>query len=89
LFSTKDCFRKNRFLVDYYYNPILAIDEFKSNFYDLIKLDIQMPEINGLQLYREIKKGIQRQKYVLSVPVNLYLILHTRFLLYILLLKNL
>lgn len=47
--------QKTGFLVDYYYNPILALDEFKSNFYDLIILDIQMPDINGFQLYREIK----------------------------------
>jgi DNA-binding response OmpR family regulator len=47
---------KTGFLVDSYYNPILALDELKPNFYDLIILDIQMPDINGLQLYREIKK---------------------------------
>jgi DNA-binding response OmpR family regulator len=46
----------NGFLVDYYYNPVLASDEFKPNFYDLIILDIQMPDINGFQLYREIRR---------------------------------
>ena len=55
----------NGFIVDYYCNPILALNEFKSNFYDLIILDIQMPDMNGLQLYKEVKKGILNQKYVL------------------------
>jgi two-component system alkaline phosphatase synthesis response regulator PhoP len=44
------------FIVTYYCNPILALNEFKSNFYDLIILDIQVPDINGMQLYREIRK---------------------------------
>ena len=53
---------KTGFLVDYFYNPVRAIDEFKSNFYDLIILDVQMPDINGLQLYREIKKRDEKVK---------------------------
>ena len=47
---------QNGFIVNYYSNPIVALDEFKSNFYDLIMLDIQMSDINGMQLYREIRK---------------------------------
>ena len=46
----------NGFIVTYYCNPILALNEFKSNFYDLIILDIQMPNMNGFQLYNEIRK---------------------------------
>ena len=46
----------NGFLVDYYYNPIIALDESKFNFYDLIILDIQMPDMNGFQLCRGIRK---------------------------------
>ena len=47
---------QNGFLVNYYSNPVVALDEFQSTFYDLIILDIQMSEINGMQLYREIRK---------------------------------
>jgi DNA-binding response OmpR family regulator len=46
---------QNGLIVDYYNNPILALNEFKPNFYDLIILDIQMPDMNGFQLYNEIR----------------------------------
>ncbi len=46
----------NGFKANYYSNPIVALDEFKPNYYDLIILDIQMSEINGMRLYREIRK---------------------------------
>jgi DNA-binding response OmpR family regulator len=46
----------NGFIANYYSNPIVALDEFKPNYYDLIILDIQMSEINGMRLYREIRK---------------------------------
>jgi DNA-binding response OmpR family regulator len=49
-------------VVNYYSNPIIALDELKSNFYNLIILDIQMPEINGMQLYREIRKRDKKIK---------------------------
>ena len=47
---------QNEFIVNYYNKPIIALDEFKLEFYDLIILDIQMPDINGFQFFREIKK---------------------------------
>ena len=53
---------QNGFLVNYYSNPIIALNELKSNFYNLIILDIQMPEINGMQLYREIRKRDKKIK---------------------------
>jgi DNA-binding response OmpR family regulator len=40
---------QNGFLVNYYSNPIIALDELKPNYYNLIILDIQMPEINGME----------------------------------------
>jgi DNA-binding response OmpR family regulator len=53
---------QNGFILNYYHKPIIALDEFKPNFYDLIMLDIEMPDINGLQLYREIRKRDEKVK---------------------------
>jgi DNA-binding response OmpR family regulator len=46
------------FEVDTYTNPLLALSIFKagSKKYDLLILDIKMPDINGFELYEEIRK---------------------------------
>jgi CheY-like chemotaxis protein len=45
---------KIRFEVFTYNNPLAALSEFKSNFYDLLLIDINMPDINGFQLCQKI-----------------------------------
>jgi CheY-like chemotaxis protein len=46
------------FEVDTYTNPLLALSIFKagSKKYDLLILDIKMPDMNGFELYEEIRK---------------------------------
>ncbi len=44
------------FKVDAYNDPILALSNFKPNFYSLLILDINMPKMNGYELYKEIRK---------------------------------
>jgi DNA-binding response OmpR family regulator len=44
------------FVVDSYKDPLLALENFKANSYDLVILDIKMPDLNGFVLYREIRK---------------------------------
>jgi DNA-binding response OmpR family regulator len=44
------------FEVKSYRDPVLALARFKAHPYDLIILDIKMPELNGFALYREIKR---------------------------------
>jgi DNA-binding response OmpR family regulator len=33
-----------------YNNPLLALSEFKTNFYDLLLIDVNMPKMNGIDL---------------------------------------
>lgn len=42
--------------VDAYSDPTLALSNFKPNFYSLSILDINMPNMNGYEFYRAIKK---------------------------------
>jgi|SRR5215831_440458 len=46
----------NGFIVNSFDNPHDALDNFKPHYYDLLILDIKMPEMNGFTFYREIKK---------------------------------
>jgi DNA-binding response OmpR family regulator len=46
----------NRFVVHTFDDPLLALENFRKGLYDLLILDIKMEKMNGLELYREIKK---------------------------------
>ncbi|MDQ3717563.1 MAG: response regulator [Thermoproteota archaeon] len=46
----------NEFVVDSYTDPILALSNFRPRLYDLILLDIKMPNMNGFDLYQKIKE---------------------------------
>ena len=46
----------NGFAVDSYTDPTLALSNFKPGLYDLLILDIKMPEINGFDLYEKMKE---------------------------------
>jgi DNA-binding NtrC family response regulator len=42
--------------VDSANDPILALKNFKKGFYDLLIIDIVMPQMDGFRLYEEIRK---------------------------------
>jgi YesN/AraC family two-component response regulator len=46
----------NRVVVDAFDDPRLALENFRKDLYDLLILDIKMEKMNGLELYKEIKK---------------------------------
>jgi DNA-binding response OmpR family regulator len=43
------------FEVNVFTDSVLALANFKPNFYDLVILDIKMPDMDGFELYRKIK----------------------------------
>jgi DNA-binding response OmpR family regulator len=43
------------FEVDAFTNSFLAFLNFNHNFYDLLILDIKMPDMDGLDLYKKIR----------------------------------
>ena len=56
--TLKMVLEENGFKVDSFTDPLLALENFKgeSGLYDMLILDIKMPDMNGFELYREIKK---------------------------------
>jgi DNA-binding response OmpR family regulator len=60
------------FKVDSYEDPILALKNFKSYFYDLAILDIKMPQMNGFIVYNEIKKLDNRIKVCFLTAGEIY-----------------
>lgn len=44
------------FEVDAYNDPTVALDKFKSNYYDVALIDIKMPHLDGFDLYKKIKE---------------------------------
>jgi two-component SAPR family response regulator len=63
---------RKRFEVYTYNNSLIALSQFKPNFYDLLLIDIYMPQMNGLELYQKIVEVDQniRVCFMSSVEVN-------------------
>jgi DNA-binding response OmpR family regulator len=60
------------FVVDTFNEPKEALSNFKSNYYDLVILDIIMDDLNGFELYRKIKKMDPNVMACFLTASNLY-----------------
>jgi two-component system response regulator ChvI len=58
--------------VDTFAKPREALTSFKAGVYDLLLLDIRMPEINGFELYEELKKIDDKPKVCFITAFELY-----------------
>ena len=60
------------FKVDMFTDPRKALSNYKPRYYDLVILDIMMPNMDGFQLYDEIKKKDQKAKVCFLTASELY-----------------
>jgi DNA-binding response OmpR family regulator len=58
--------------VDTFENPLIALEKLKPGFYGLIILDVKMPQMDGFELYREIKKVDKKAKICFLTASELY-----------------
>jgi two-component system response regulator ChvI len=58
--------------VDTFADPREALTSFKAGVYDLLLLDIRMPNINGFELYEELKKIDDKPKVCFITAYELY-----------------
>src|SRR5215510_8821959 len=71
-FVLEKVFGQNGFVVDSYENPTLALEKFEAHSYDLVVLDIKMPDLNGFALYREIKRFNKKVKVCFITAGEIY-----------------
>jgi CheY-like chemotaxis protein len=58
--------------VDTFADPKEALTSFKAGVYDLLLLDIRMPDMNGFELYRELNKIDDKPKVCFITAYELY-----------------
>jgi two-component system response regulator ChvI len=53
-------------------DPVVALSNFKAGLYDLVLLDIKMPEMDGFDLYEEVKKIDSKVKICFLTASEMY-----------------
>jgi DNA-binding response OmpR family regulator len=62
----------NGFVVETYNNPLKALSDFRANSYDLLLLDIKLPEMNGFELYSRLHQIDHNVKICFITAFDLY-----------------
>jgi CheY-like chemotaxis protein len=55
-FTLDAILQKGGYEVSSFNNPLKALQSFRPRYYDLLIIDIKMPEMNGFELYRKLKE---------------------------------
>ena len=64
--------KSNGFEVDSYNDPILALEKFRADIYDLLIIDIKMPKMNGFELYKRMKDIDNKVKVCFLTAIEYY-----------------
>lgn len=62
--------RNTNFSVNTYSNPLTALSSIESGKYDLVLLDIMMPQMNGLEVLEKIKVKDKEQKVIMMTAYS-------------------
>jgi DNA-binding response OmpR family regulator len=72
-FTLKDSLEYNAGLkVDTFNDSTTALKSYKSNYYDLVILDIKMPKMDGFELYNKIKEKDPKAKICFLTATEIY-----------------
>jgi DNA-binding response OmpR family regulator len=71
-FALENALDNHGFTVDSFNDPITALKSYRSNFYDLVILDIKMPKMDGFQLYTKIREQDPKAKICFLTASELF-----------------
>ncbi len=72
MLTLKVVLENNGFKIQAFTDPILALRNFTAGSYDLALLDIRMPKITGLGLYKELRKMDNKIKVCFLSAISTY-----------------
>ena len=65
------------FKIDTFNDPITALKSYKTNFYDLVILDIKMPKMDGFELYTKLREKDPKVKICFFTATAIFTEEHT------------
>ena len=71
-FALENALENYGYKVDSFNDPILALDNYQINFYDLIILDIKMPKMYGFELYIKLREKDPKVKICFLTASELF-----------------
>lgn len=62
--------QKSGYEVSPFNDPLMALQSFKPHYYDLLIIDIKMPEMNGFELYQKLREKENHVKVCFLTAVS-------------------